>query len=289
MLLIGAFGALFLGIYLRRRLSATRETATAIMAGDMSQRIRIGPAGDEFDQLAMMVNVMLDRIAMLVANVRQVSADIAHDLHTPLARLRNELRRASAAGDPTERKAMIESAISQSDDVLALFAAILRISEIEEGGLRSAFTPLSLSEIAVDVCESYAPIVEDGGRMLEWSVAPEVSVFGDAELLAQAMVNLIDNGQKHTPSGTRVSLRLAMTGDRVVLTVADNGPGVAVADRARILQRFTRLEASRTRPGHGLGLNLVAAIANAHSAELEIGEAAPGLQVVLRFPPVVAR
>ncbi len=279
-LLIGTAGALLLGAYLRRRLSAISTAAESIIAGDLHRRVVVSPRGDEFDRLSAALNAMLDRIGELLDNLRQVSSDVAHDLRTPLTRLRNQLeegRRADAGPD------VIERAIEQSDEVLALFGAILRLSEIEAGRLRETFGPVDVARLATDIGESYAPAVEDGGRRLTCRIDPIATVTGDRELIAQALINLLDNAQSHTPKGTTISLGLCAREDRIRLEVADDGPGVAEEDWNRITQRFTRLEASRSQSGHGLGLSLVAAIARIHGAKLVFGDNRPGLIVALEF------
>jgi signal transduction histidine kinase len=277
---IGTVGALLLGAYLRRRLSAISAAAEGIMAGDLSQRIVVGRRGDEFDRLSTALNAMLDRIHDLLDNLRQVSGEVAHDLRTPLSHLRNHLETSlTAEPDP----AMIEQAIAQADELLALFAAILRLSEIESGRLAASFAEIDLSELVAEMGESYAPAIEDGGRTLACEAGWIAPVAGDRELLAQAIVNLLENAQTHTPEGTMIRLSLREREGLVRLSVADDGPGVAEEDIPRITRRFARLEASRNRPGHGLGLSLVAAIARIHGAELRIEDLQPGLAVTLEF------
>jgi signal transduction histidine kinase len=282
-LLLGAAGALTLGGYLRRRLGAISDAAESIVEGEMGRRMPVGPRGDEFDRLARSLNAMLERIEGLVENVRQVSGDIAHDLRTPLARLRNALEKGLAA-DATERSGIVEDALHRIDDVLALFAAILRIAEVESGQIRRTFTMVDVSGLAHEVAESYAPAIADGGRRFLWAIEPGLEVAGDRELLAQALVNLIENAQRHTPPGTEI--RLSATGGPswVTLAVTDDGPGVPEEDMERIVRRFIRLEASRTTPGHGLGLNLVAAIARLHGGRLRFAGNFPGLQVIFELP-----
>jgi len=285
-LLIGALGAFVLGRYLRQRLSVMNRTAEAIMAGNLDQRIAIGAHDDEFDRLAGVLNRMLDRITGLLENLRQVSGDVAHDLRTPLARLRHGLENGLNHGHvPDERDAALEHAIRQSDDVLALFAALLRISEVEAGNLRQAFAPVDLSKLVRDTAESYAPAIEDGIRHFLCDVEDGIVIPGDRELLAQALVNLLDNAQIHTPLGTTIRLDLARHAGGVSLSVSDNGFGVPSQDMARLTRRFTRLDASRTRPGHGLGLALVDAIARMHHATLLLTDNAPGLCVTIDFAP----
>ncbi len=282
---LGIAGALLLGSYLRRRLSRIAGTAQAIVSGDIARRIPVSAREDEFDQLALALNAMLDRIGQLLDNLRQVSSDIAHDLRTPLARLRSQLEQAlDGPRDLPVYRAALKQGLAQSDHLLTLFAAILRISEVEAGALQAIFGPVDLSDLVNDLCESYLPAVSDGGRTLAYAVAPDLMLSGNRELLAQALINLLDNAQHHTPPGTAIHVGATADGARVRLTVADHGPGVALADRARIVRRFARLDTSRAKPGHGLGLNLVSAIVAAHGGTLAIDDNAPGLRVTLTLP-----
>lgn len=281
---LGVVAAVALAAYLRRRLQAIETTAGAIIAGDLDQRAAIGEADDEFDRVAVSLNAMLDRIAALVANLRQVSSDLAHDLRTPLARLRNQLETMrQQPGDPG-REEQLERAIEQSDEVLSLFAAILRISELEEGALDRAFAPVDLSALLTEIGDLHLALAEDCDHALMLAIEPGLTVRGDRELLAQAVINLIENALRHSPAGSIVTLAARQISARVTIEVQDNGPGIGAADRARVVQRFTRLEAARSTPGHGLGLSLVAAIAGLHRADLVLNDADPGLVVRLTFP-----
>jgi signal transduction histidine kinase len=283
-LLLGGAGALLLGGYLHRRLNAISSAAEAIVAGDMARRMPIGPRGDEFDRLARSLNAMLDRISSLIDNVRQVSTDVAHDLRTPLARLRNRLEAGLATRPKGSDSALIEDALHRVDDVLALFAAILRIAEIEGGRIRETLKRVDVSLLVAELAESYVPAVAEAGRSLEARVEPGIAVVGDRELLAQALVNLIENAQSHTTPGTRIQLSVEAAKGEILVVVADNGPGVPPEQRERIVQRFIRLEESRSAPGHGLGLNLVAAIAALHGGALAFEDNGPGLRAVLHLP-----
>ncbi|MGU3317467.1 ATP-binding protein [Sphingomonas sp. M6A6_1c] len=280
-LLLGTVGALILGRYLRLKLARIGDTALAIVAGDLSQRIPIGRRGDEFDIVATSVNAMLDRIAQLLDNLQQVSSDLAHDLRTPLSRLRGSLE---AALDGPSDRTTLKAALRQSDDILALFAAILRISEVEGGGIGRSMEMLDVVELASDLCETYAPAVADGGRTLTCNTIGGALVRGDRELLAQGLINLLDNAQVHTPLGTGITLTVTRQEGTVLLSVEDDGPGVPATDRIRIVRRFVRLEESRSRPGNGLGLNLVAAIAALHRGRLVIEDNRPGLRAMLVLP-----
>lgn len=282
---IAAFGgAMVFGNYLRQRLNLISGTAKAIIAGDIRERMPVGPKGDEFDQLAATLNRMLDRIEGLLDNLRQVSSDIAHDLRTPLSRLRTQLERGK--GQTEDPRGLVERAIAQLDHVLSLFAAILRIAEVEAGETRQYFTTVNLSEMATDLADSYEPAVQDAGSTLLSSIEPDLTLFGDRELLAQATINLIENAQRHTPSGTVIRLTLVSSGALVWLGVTDNGPGVAKADLPKIVKRFARLETSRNTAGYGLGLNLVSAVAKLHGGRLTLKNNAPGLSATIELPAI---
>jgi signal transduction histidine kinase len=275
-------GALLFGNYLRQRLNSISSTAEVIIGGDIRERMPVSLRGDEFDQLAATLNRMLDRIEGLLDNLRQVSSDVAHDLRTPLSRLRTQLERSKDR--TTDPSIVVEDAIGQLDQVLSLFAAILRIAEVEAGETRRYFTKVDLSALTTDLAESYAPAILDDGHTLLWSIEPNLAVTGDRELLAQAAINLIENAQRHTPTGTVIRLTLVSAGDSVCLQVVDNGPGVTTADLRRITKRFARLESSRNKAGHGLGLNLVAAVATLHGGRLMLRDNAPGLSATIELP-----
>lgn len=284
LLTFGILGAFALAAYLRRRLHGIEATAVAITSGDLGQRARVGEADDEFDRVAISLNAMLDRIAGLIANLRQVTGDLAHDLRTPLARLRNQLEAMRHPVSEDDRISSLDRAVEQADDVLTLFEAILRISELKEGGLHRAFSPIDLSGLVADIGDSHLPLAEDRNHDLRLAVEGGIAVEGDRELIAQAVINLIENALRHTPDGSTVELGARRDGDKAVVMVRDNGPGIAESDRTRVQDRFVRLEGARSTPGHGLGLSLVRAIADIHRAELVLGDANPGLVVELRFP-----
>ncbi|WP_286964699.1 HAMP domain-containing sensor histidine kinase [Methylobacterium sp.] len=286
--LLGLAGGFLLTKGVLWRVEAVTQTAEAIVAGDMTRRIEQTGAGDEFDRLATSLNAMLDRIVQLMANLQQVSNDIAHDLRTPLARLRQNLEHTRT--HPTTNQAYavaVERAIEEADGLLATFSALLRISQIEAGSQRAAFQPVDLSEVVETVCEAYAPDVEEGGRVLTCAVAPSITVDGDRELLVQLLANLVENALAHTPLGTAVRVSLqdpGPVGPGPVLEVSDDGPGIPTSERDNVLRRFYRLERSRTTPGNGLGLSLVAAIAKLHCADIRLSDGIPGLSVTLCFP-----
>ncbi|HEV8408231.1 MAG TPA: HAMP domain-containing sensor histidine kinase, partial [Sphingomicrobium sp.] len=274
-IVVGFGGALVLGSYLQRRIQSIISSAEAIVRGDIRRRMPVGPRGDEFDQLASTLNRMLDQIEGLLENLRQVSTDLAHDLRTPLARLRNSLERGTiGSGEPEE---VVADAIGQLDQVLSLFAAILRVAEVESGETKRFFGPVDLTAMLTDLAESYAPAFEDNGRTLLWSIEPDLEVDGDRELLAQAMINLLENAQRHTPCDAIVRMSATRDAKTVFMQVADNGPGVPKGDLDRVTKRFARLETSRNTPGHGLGLSLVTAVAKLHGGRLELRQLAKGL------------
>lgn len=283
---LGIAGALILGGYLRRRLETISNTAEAIIGGDIKRRMPTSDKSDEFDQLAGVLNAMLEETERLLENLRQVSSDVAHDLRTPLSRLRNALEESALGGSVESRERVIADAIGRVDDILALFAAILRISEIEGGRIRRLFTNVDLSALVEDLAESYAPAVREAGRKLSWAIEPGVFTFGDRELIAQAVTNLLENAQQHTPSGTEIHVSLVDSSKDVRIMVSDTGPGVAPADRNVIVRRFIRLESSRSRVGHGLGLNLVSAVARLHRGRLIFGDNSPGLIAEIEIPKI---
>jgi signal transduction histidine kinase len=284
MLLVGMAGAWLIGAVTRRRLSRINTTAQAIIDGDLARRIPRDRAPNEFDELAATLNRMLDRNADLLENLQQVSSDIAHDLRTPLARLQQALDGAvDEAADAEALRAALGRASAHAQDLLDLFAALLRISEVESFQVRAAFRPVSLSEIAERCADAFRPDLEAAGGAFTVTIEPEVWVDGDRHLLAQLLVNLIENAARHTPAGATVTLSVRREADAAVLTVADDGPGIAPDDRERVLRRFARLERSRATPGHGLGLSLAAAVARAHFGQLTLADNHPGLAVALRL------
>ena len=280
-LVVGFGGAVMLGSYLQRRLHSISSSAEAIIAGDIRSRMPVSPRNDEFDQLAVTLNRMLDRIDGLLDNLRQVSSDVAHDLRTPLARLRNHLDRGSRASNDD---ALIPDAIRQVDEVLSLFAAILRVAEVESGETKRFFAPVDLTALLNEVAESFSLAFEDVGRTFLWSIEPNLTVDGDRDLLAQAMINLVENAQRHTPTGTIVRMTAVSARDVVSMQVEDNGPGVPKADLGRITKRFARLETSRNTAGHGLGLSLVSAVAKLHGGRLVLRSTKSGLSATIEIP-----
>ncbi|MDE2574043.1 MAG: HAMP domain-containing protein [Rhodospirillales bacterium] len=286
---LGIGGGFLMSMGFLRRLDAITRTAEAIIAGELSQRIPLRGSGDDLDRLAATLNRMLDRIAALMESLRQISNDIAHDLRTPLSRLCQGLSAARGkAGTTAEYERAIDHAIAEAEGILQTFGALLRIAQIEAGSRRAGFRDVDLAEIVATVADVFEPVAEDQHHHLRVMIAPAArdhgaTIHGDRELLVQALVNLIENALRHTPDGSTVTVFVAMEEGAPALSVADDGPGVPESERTRILDRFYRREASRTTSGSGLGLSLVAAVAELHQAELRVDDAAPGLRVRLRF------
>ncbi|HEX5325648.1 MAG TPA: HAMP domain-containing sensor histidine kinase [Acetobacteraceae bacterium] len=271
----------------RRTLANVSATASAIAAGDFAQRVKLSGRGDEFDQLAGMINDMLDRISRLMDGVRQVSNAIAHDLRTPITRARTRLEEAAMhAGTETELRAAIERATVDLDGIVAVFQALLRIAEIEAGSRRSAFARLDLSPLLDAVAELYGAVAEEKGVRLDLHVPSPLPGYGDRELIQQAVANLVDNAVKFSPPGSVVRVQAEPAGAGATITVADQGPGIPEADRTRAIERFFRAEAARSTPGAGLGLALVQAVAQLHGGALRLSDAGPGLIAVLALPGV---
>ncbi len=279
----------FVGRRALKRIDRVSAASRRIMAGDLTGRLPISSAGDEFDRLSDNLNKMLDRIAALNEGLRQVSDNIAHDLKTPLTRLRNRAE-AALAGKPKtdEYREALERTIAESDQLIRTFNAILMISRLEAGYSAELTTAVDLRAIVDDVEELYEPLAEEEGVTLTAS-KPEgaVEFQGNRELVGQALSNIVDNAIKYS-SGSgdapRVELVLERSGDEIRLTVRDNGPGVPEADRDRVTERFVRLEESRTQPGSGLGLSLAKAVMTFHGGRLEFADNNPGLAVAMVFP-----
>lgn len=282
MVLLAAAGGAALGGGFLRRIEEVNRTTRSIMDGNLARRVPTRSGGDEMDQLAVNLNAMLDRIQTLMDSLKQVSDDIAHDLRTPLSRLRHRLELARENAGP-DVEPVIEQSIAELDAILDTFSALLRIGQIESGARRAAFTVVDLGHIVAMVAETYAPVAEDRGQTLQAEVGGAVNIHGDRELLTQMVANLIENAISHCPAGTAITVGLV--GDTAVsaLYVADTGPGIPEAEREKVLRRFYRLEASRTTPGSGLGLALVRAVAELHGASLTLSDNHPGLRVTVRF------
>jgi len=277
-------GGYLVGRLFMQRLGRVNDAVGRVMAGNLTERLPTIGISAEFDLLSTNLNRMLDRIGALMEGLRQVSNDIAHDLRTPLTRLRQHLESTHGSQSIERYEAGIEMAIVQADEILGIFRTLLRIGSLEGGVGRQYFGVVDLSEVMDRVFEAHQPVAEDEGKMLIAEHAPGIEVTGDAEMLAQLFTNLIDNTLRHTPQGTRIVSRLVSDHGHPVASIADDGPGIPASERSNVLTRFYRLDASRHSSGSGLGLAMVASIASLHDAALELGDNHPGLIVTLRFP-----
>ena len=285
---IGLIGGTVMSRNMLRRVEQVNRTAERVIAGNLSDRVPRRGTNDEFDQLAANLNGMLDQIERLMAGMREVTDNVAHDLRTPLARLRARLELALIGpGDPAAPAEAIRAAIEEADRLLATFSALLGIAEAEAGAGKRADERLDLGEIAGAVVELYEPAAEERGFDLILDAAPGAFVRGDGHLLSQAIANLIDNALKYGDGGT-VDVVVRSGGVRAVIEVADRGPGIPPADREAVFDRFVRLEPSRNTPGNGLGLSLVRAVARRHEAIVTLADnrpfGHPGLKVRIEFP-----
>ena len=287
LVLVGVFGGLFVSYRMIERVDIMSASARRIMAGDMNERLAVSGSGDELDRLAENFNAMLARISELMAGLREVSDNIAHDLKTPLTRMRNRAEAAlRQADDPKKQKEALAAIIDESDDLIAVFNALLMIARAEAGYSTDNLVACDAGVVVGDMAEMYEPVAEEQGMTLALETESGLMVTGNRELLGQAVVNLIDNALKYgrCERDPHVDVSARRAGDRIEITVADHGPGVSTADRERLTGRFVRLENSRTLPGSGLGLSMAAAIARLHHGVLRIEDNAPGLRVTLSLP-----
>lgn len=274
---------------LLRRVDSVNRTARAIRDGDLSKRIALTGAGDEIENLALNLNAMLDQIERLMSGMREVSDNIAHDLRSPLNRMRGRLNEALKAG-PAEQQAAIKSTLDDAEGMITTFNALLSIARIESGEGAGTMEAVDLVAIAQEMVELYEPAMQDAGFVLELRTAPAPPVRGSRALISQALANLLDNALKYAVGGTTVRIDVRKGADhRVLLSVLDDGPGVPEAERDSVVKRFVRLEQSRTTPGSGLGLSLVSAIARAHRGAISLGDSSSsphrrGLKVTIAFP-----
>ena len=291
-IVLGLLGGFFVSRRILSRIDAMTGTAETIMAGDLSGRLPVAGTGDELDRLADNVNAMLERIEALMRGLKEVSDNIAHDLKTPLTRLRNRCEQAlrSATGEASYRAAL-DATIAESDDLIRTFDALLMIARAESGQARENMTEFDASEIARDVGELYEPVADEKGIALKIDAPEAAPVRGNRELVSQALANLIDNAIKYAgPNGkvngvpAEIVVRAGDDGERITLSVADRGPGIPDADRGRVVERFVRLEQSRSEPGSGLGLSLASAVARLHGGELKLEDNHPGLRTTIALP-----
>jgi signal transduction histidine kinase len=271
------------------RLAVVARASQEIMDGDLSRRLPTRGTGDEFDQLINGFNALLDRIAMLVDSVRQVSNDIAHDLRTPLTRLRHRLEDICRfPHTPAEYEQAIHRSIAETSTILDTFAALLRIAQIESATVQDRFEDLDAADIVATTAELYEPLAEERGQTLTIE-SERAKLRGERELLIQMLANLTDNASRYSPQGARIRIGSALVKDGVRFWVQDDGPGIPEGEREKVFRRFYRLEASRTTPGSGIGLSLAAAIAARHGGRITFSDAAPGLRAEIWLPAAQQR
>ncbi len=288
---VSLVGGILMSRSLLKQIDSINETSREIMAGDLSRRIPIGNRGDEIDEVAGNLNAMLDQIERLLAGMSEISDNIAHDLRTPISRLRTGLESALIGyADPEDYRDAIRSAIEEADNTLKTFNALLNIAQAEAGATQAQFEPLELQALLQDVGELYEPLAEEQGIQLKQDLTSDIVLKGDRNLLFQAVANLTDNALKFATADSCVTLTLrhetasGAGSKNAEIIVTDQGPGIPEADRERVLERFHRLEASRSTPGNGLGLSLVSAVAKLHGGALRLEDNAPGLRAVLSLP-----
>jgi signal transduction histidine kinase len=292
-IVLGLAGGFFVARRVLHRIDAMTETSRTIMAGDLSGRLPVGGSDDELDRLAVNLNAMLERIEGLMHGFKEVSDNIAHDLKTPLTRLRNRAEEALRAGrQEGDYRAALEATIEESDELIRTFNALLMIARAESRASSVPMTDCDAAEIARGVGELYDPLADEKGLALRIEAPSPVPIRGSRELLTQALANLVDNAIKYAgaehAAANRAPAEIIITakseGDRVLLSVTDHGPGIAEADRGHVVERFVRLERSRSEPGSGLGLSLVSAVAHLHGGELKFDDNGPGLKATLALP-----
>lgn len=285
-IVFGLIGGVLVSRNALKRLEAINKTSQQIVAGDFSKRVPVTAKGDEFDDLSRHLNLMLDRIERLMRGMREVSDNVAHDLRSPLNRLRSRLEHVSRHRIvDVEMRRDIEAAVEETDRLIATFNALLLIAEAEAGSIRESMEDLDLRETIEGVGELYEPLAEEKGiHLTVRQAASPVMISGNRNLISQALANLVDNAIKYSPTGCEVAVTLEHDADGAHLIVADNGPGIPAEELGRVVERFVRLESSRNSPGTGLGLSLVSAVARLHEAELVLSDNEPGLRAELRFP-----
>ncbi len=283
---LGVAGGLFVARRVLKRLDDIGQTSRSIIEGDLSRRLTVTGSNDEIDRLAATTNAMLDRINELMAGLKEVSDNIAHDLKTPLTRLRNRAEEAlrTSEGEAQYRQAL-EQTIEESDGLIRTFNALLMIARAEAGQLQPTMAGFDLADVLDGIAELYEPTAEELGVTLTVEAARPCAFHGNRELIAQALSNLVDNALKHgARPGSAITLSVKQSDKSVSIDVADQGDGIPEADRERVIERFVRLEASRSRPGSGLGLSLASAVAKLHGGALRLGDNKPGLRATLDLP-----
>jgi signal transduction histidine kinase len=277
-LALAMIGSIIMSRSMLKRIERINQASREIMAGDLQRRIETTGSNDEFDQLAISLNAMLDEIEQLMSGIRHVTDNVAHDLRTPLTRLRNRLEQLYTTLDTNSTDVVyVEQSIADADQLLATFGALLRIARIEAGGVKTTIETVDLARLLQDAAELYDAVAEEKQIVIDIALDAKPRVQGDRDLLFQAIINLLDNAIKYSPAGSRIQMRLVERDNHPLMSIADNGPGIPVAERDKVLQRFYRMDQSRSQHGSGLGLSLVAAVARMHNASIEFGDNHPGL------------
>jgi signal transduction histidine kinase len=283
-LVLAIMGAILMSAVSLRHVEGVVSAMEDIVDGNLSRRLPLTGSRDEFDRLAVQINRMLDRIQSLMSGLQQVSNDIAHDLKTPMTRLRHRLELARhGSAVVADYETAVDRALAECDLTLATFDALLRIAQIEAGTRRSGFRTVNLAAVIETLGTAYQPVADECGHLLSFETAHGALIPGDPELLTQMVFNLIENALKHTPPGCSITLCLSPSEGGWRLTVADDGPGIPVAHRDKVFQRFYRIDPSRSTPGSGLGLSLVSAVAELHGADIRLSDNDPGLRVEISF------
>jgi signal transduction histidine kinase len=281
---LALLGGILLSTLFVRQVDIISNTVAEIIEGNLDSRVPLRGTYDPFDRLSASLNHMLDRIQLLMETLSQISNDIAHALRTPLSRLRHKLETARLCAErDAEVKETIDAALTETDTILDTFSALLRIAQIESGTRTAGFGNIDLSNLFETVADAFSMVAEEDGKTLTSNIAPKVVYWGDADLLSEMLANLIENAIKHTPEGTDIEVTLTNQNSVPIAAVADNGPGVPDQHRTRIFRRFYRLERSSAKPGSGLGLALVAAVAELHGIELVVTDNRPGLRLTMSF------
>ena len=283
-LALGLIGSIIMSRSMLKRIERINQASREIMAGDLQRRIETTGSNDEFDQLAISLNAMLDEIEQLMSGIRHVTDNIAHDLRTPLTRLRTRLEQLQANLDQDNPHiAQVEQSIADADQLLATFGALLRIARIEAGGVKANIDNVDLAALATDAAELYEAVADANQVQIDVQLDTRPQLQGDRDLLFQAIINLLDNAIKYLPAGGQIRMCLGERDKHPLLSIADNGPGIPVDEREKVLERFYRMDQSRSQHGSGLGLSLVAAVARLHNATIEFGDNHPGLIAGLHF------
>lgn len=277
-------GGTFMGYNVQRRIHAVSQTANDIIKGDLSRRMPVTRRDDEFDHLSQVLNTMLARTEHLMQSMRDVTDNLAHDLRNPLNRLRNRLEASQYhPNGQTDYPQLIQDTIQEVDDLIRTFNALLSIAQVESAQQKKDWTEVDLTTLSEELAELYTAVAEEQELSLSHRADGNLRVHGNRQLLAQAITNLLDNAVKYTPAGGHIQLDASADSGNIIISVADNGPGIPEDKREQVFKRFTRLDNARSTPGNGLGLSLVRAVADLHTAQVRLEDNHPGLKASLIF------